>query len=33
MSKPYGEKCNKFPTLFNAKFGEIYRNAYGEKMQ
>ena len=27
------KKCNKFPTLFHLKVGEIYRNAYGQKMQ
>ena len=27
------KKCNKFPTLFHFKVGEICRNAYGEKMQ
>ena len=27
------KKCNKFPTSAHFKFGEVFRNAYGEKMQ
>ena len=27
------KKCNKFPTLFHFKLGEICRNAYGKQMQ
>ena len=27
------KKCNKFPTMTHFKFREVFRNAYGEKMQ
>ena len=27
------KKCHKFPTSFHFKVGEIWCNAYGEKMQ
>ena len=27
------KKCNKFPTFFHFKVGEICRNGNGEKMQ